>query len=255
MSSIKRALISLSDKTKLGLLASFLSQEGVEILSTGGTLQALQAQGLKATSIASYTGFPEILDGRVKTLHPKVHGALLGQTDIALHRQAMRDHGIEAIDLLVVNLYPFGQCIAQEGHSLEEAVEQIDIGGPAMLRAAAKNYKHKLVICDPADYEAFIQEYKQNNKSISLSRRLEMASKAFSHTASYDSMIASYLQEYRGEKLPNTLHLSLQKAQSLRYGENPSKKRLCIFLRIKSRLSARDFGNKNRAKNYLTTTS
>ena len=223
MASINRALLSVFDKTGLSTLGHFLNERGVELLSTGGTLKALQAEGIPAIPIEEYTGSPEILDGRVKTLHPKIHGGLLARRDLVKDEQALRENNIKHIDLLVVNLYPFGQVIVRDNASLAEAIENIDIGGPTMLRSAAKNFAHTIVVCDPSDYERIMQKI-QTEGVIEEQFRLELACKAFNHTASYDSMIADYLNKLTGKEFPQHLTLSYQKVQSLRYGENPHQK-------------------------------
>ncbi len=220
MIQIQKALLSVSDKTGLEDIALCLQEQKVEILSTGGTLKALQKQGIDSVSIESYTGSPEILGGRVKTLHPKIHGGLLAQRDRELDVQQMKENGIEPIDLLIVNLYPFGETVLQENVSMEKAIENIDIGGPAMIRAAAKNFEHTAVICDPSDYER-VQKFIRETGGINRELRMELASKAFSHTASYDSVIADWWNSIRQNNFPNLLTLSFAKEKDLRYGENP----------------------------------
>ncbi|MCB1174842.1 MAG: bifunctional phosphoribosylaminoimidazolecarboxamide formyltransferase/IMP cyclohydrolase [Leptospiraceae bacterium] len=220
MIQIKRAILSVSDKTGIVELAQFLARNNVEILSTGGTLQVLQDAGVAARSISEYTGFPEIMDGRVKTLHPKIHGGLLGLRDNPDHVAAMQQNGIEGIDLLVVNLYPFAETIAKEGVSLAEAIENIDIGGPTMLRAGAKNYGHTVVLCDPADYPS-LQDDMIAKGGITTERSLQLARRVFNHTAAYDAMIAGYLNELSHDHFPDRLTLTWRKVQDLRYGENP----------------------------------
>jgi len=209
-----RALLSVSDKTGLEPFARALTDLGFELLSTGGTHAALSGAGLEVRAVANETGFPEILDGRVKTLHPKVHGGLLA-TRTPGHQAQLRAHGVTAIDLVVVNLYPFRETVAR-GAPFAETVENIDIGGPAMLRSAAKNFENVLVVCDPGDYARVLAAL-QGGEADAL--RLELARKAFAHTAAYDAAIVSWLD--RDVALPETLHLSLERAQSLRYGENP----------------------------------
>ena len=208
-----RALLSVSDKTGLEPFAKALTELGFELLSTGGTYTALSDAGVSVRRVADETGFPEILDGRVKTLHPKIHGGLLA-TPAPEHRQQLQTHGITPIDLVVVNLYPFRETVAK-GAPFAETVENIDIGGPAMLRSAAKNHQHVLVVCDPADYERILAALQEDTDAL----RLELARKAFAHTAAYDAAIVGWLD--RDVTLPETLHLSLERAQSLRYGENP----------------------------------
>ena len=220
MSRIGRALISVSDKTGIAELARELHQAGIELLSTGGTAAMLRDAGLPVRDVSSYTGFPEIMDGRVKTLHPKVHGGLLGRR--GTDDEVMRQHGIEPIDLLVVNLYPFAATIARPGCSYEDAVENIDIGGPAMLRAAAKNHEHVAVLVDPADYRGALDEL-AGGRGLSFDTRKRLAAKAYAHTAGYDAMVAGYLAGQCGgdEAYPRTLSLRFEKKLDLRYGENP----------------------------------
>jgi phosphoribosylaminoimidazolecarboxamide formyltransferase / IMP cyclohydrolase len=219
---VRRALLSVSDKTGLIDLARALALRQVEILSTGGTAKLLAGAGLAVKEVSSHTGFPEIMDGRVKTLHPKIHGGLLGRrgTDDAV----MAQHGIEPIDLLVVNLYPFAATVAKPDCSYADAVENIDIGGPAMVRAAAKNHDAVMVAVDPADYPAILNELRANDGNTTFATRARLAAKAFAHTARYDAMVSSYLlsrNEPLAEKFPATLPLLFDKAQDLRYGENP----------------------------------
>jgi phosphoribosylaminoimidazolecarboxamide formyltransferase/IMP cyclohydrolase len=222
---VRRALLSVSDKTGLIALARALQARGIELLSTGGTARALAEQGIAATEVAQYTGFPEIMDGRVKTLHPKIHGGLLGRrgTDEAV----MAEHGIAPIDLLVVNLYPFAATIARPDCSYEQAVENIDIGGPAMLRAAAKNHASVLVVVDPADYAELLSELDAHAGGSEFALRARLAAKAFAHTAAYDSVVAAYLAarhpSTRGA-FPAALPLLYEKLQDLRYGENPHQR-------------------------------
>ena len=222
MLPVRRALLSVSDKTGLVELARALAARDIEILSTGGTARLLADSGLTVREVSSYTGFPEIMDGRVKTLHPKIHGGLLGRrgTDDAV----MALHGIRPIDLLVVNLYPFAETVARPNCRYAEAIENIDIGGPAMLRAAAKNHESVAVAVDPADYAALLAELAAHAGCTSAAMRSHLAAKVFAHTARYDTMVASYLagrQESAAEKFPATLPLVFDKVQDLRYGENP----------------------------------
>ncbi len=218
MHAIRRALLSVSEKTGIVDLARELAAHGVALLSTGGTARLLRDAGIAVTDVSDYTGFPEIMDGRVKTLHPRVHGALLGRrgTDDAV----MQTHGIEAIDLLVVNLYPFAATIARPDCSYEDAVENIDVGGPAMLRAAAKNHERVSVLVDPADYADVLAEIRQGGTCLETRKRL--AGKAFSHTAGYDAKVAAYLQDEGS--FPQTLRLEFHKKFDLRYGENPHQR-------------------------------
>ncbi|KAI4453282.1 bifunctional purine biosynthesis protein purh [Holotrichia oblita] len=218
---MKRALLSVSDKTGIVEFAKELAANGFEIISTGGTSNALEQAGLKVTNISDVTGFPECLDGRLKTLHPNIHGGLLALRDNETHVKEMADLGIQPIDLLVVNLYPFKQTIMKENVLLEEAIENIDIGGPTMLRAAAKNYNHVAVLVDPADYGRVMEEIKEKG-GCTPETKFYLAAKVFMHTASYDTIISGYLNEKAGiEQFPETLSLTYEKVQEMRYGENP----------------------------------
>jgi phosphoribosylaminoimidazolecarboxamide formyltransferase/IMP cyclohydrolase len=222
MASIKRALISVSDKTGVVEMAKGLEALGAQILSTGGTAKALREAGVTVTDVAAYTGSPEILDGRVKTLHPKIHGGLLGRRAVPAHVEQMEQQGIGPIDVVVVNLYPFEATIAKPNCPFEEAIENIDIGGPSMLRSAAKNHEDVLVVVDPTDYKRVLDAAKAGTVSHALRR--ELAMKVFQHTARYDSLIAGYLerQVQGGEiKFPRILSLQFELAETLRYGENP----------------------------------
>jgi phosphoribosylaminoimidazolecarboxamide formyltransferase/IMP cyclohydrolase len=221
MAAVRRALLSVSDKRGLASFAGELHRRGIALLSTGGTARALAAAAVPVREISDYTRFPELMDGRLKTLHPRVHGGLLGRrgTDDA----AMLEHGIEPIDLLVVNLYPFAATIARPDVSYSEAIENIDIGGPAMLRAAAKNHADVTVLVDPADYSKVLEELDASGET-SIDTRAWLAAKAFAHTAHYDALIAQYLrgrQEQSGLDFPQQLTLGYEKQQDLRYGENP----------------------------------
>jgi phosphoribosylaminoimidazolecarboxamide formyltransferase / IMP cyclohydrolase len=226
--TIKQALISVSDKTGLLDLARVLCQSGISIISTGGTAKLLQKENIPVVEISDYTGFPEILDGRVKTLHPKVHAGILARNDIPEHAATLKKAGIADIELVIVNLYPFTRTIAQPDCSLEDAIENIDIGGPAMVRAAAKNYKKVTVITDPADYPLLLNEIAANQGEISLSSRFRFACKAFSHTAIYDGAISNYLTAINDDEsrnaFPAALNLNFSLLQHLRYGENPHQK-------------------------------
>lgn len=193
MKKIERAIISVTDKTGVVDFAKKLSGFGVKILSTGGTAKAMRDGGLTVTEISDYTGFPEMLDGRVKTLHPKVHGGLLGIRDNEEHVKMMKSHGIEDIDLVVVNLYQFEKTVAKEGVTLEDAIENIDIGGPAMLRSSAKNFRFVTVITDPADYSVVLNEMKENGGATTLKTRFHLAKKVFKLTYQYDGAITKYL--------------------------------------------------------------
>ena len=221
---IRRALLSVSDKTGVVEFAQFLNSRGVEILSTGGTAALLLKNGIPVKQVAAHTGFPEIMDGRVKTLHPKIHGGLLGRRET--DDEIMRQHQIDPIDLLVVNLYPFAATIARADCTLDQAIENIDVGGPAMLRAAAKNHDRVTVIVDPSDYAAAMEEMKQPDHSISLPTRRRYAAKAYACTASYDSAIANFLDRMgtgtqSATEFPELLTLNFRKRLDLRYGENP----------------------------------
>jgi phosphoribosylaminoimidazolecarboxamide formyltransferase/IMP cyclohydrolase len=222
---IALALLSVSDKTGLTEFARALAQLGIALLSTGGTARALAQAGLAVTEIGAYTGFPEILDGRVKTLHPKVHAGILARRDLDAHRAALAEHGVPPIDLVVVNLYPFRETVARADCGLEEAVENIDIGGPAMVRAAAKNYAHVGVVVDPSDYPALLAELRERGRSLSEATRFRLARKAFSHTAAYDGAISNYLtaRDERGiaHPFPERWNWQGAKVEDLRYGENP----------------------------------
>jgi phosphoribosylaminoimidazolecarboxamide formyltransferase / IMP cyclohydrolase len=221
--NVRRALISVSDKTGIIDLAKLLTQLGVEIISTGGTYQLLQQAGVAVKPISEVTGFPEILDGRVKTLHPKVHGGLLAIRDKESHQQACVDNGIDFIDLVVVNLYPFKSTITKPDFTYQEAIENIDIGGPSMLRSASKNHLDVTVVVDPADYAIVIDELSTTGET-NLDTRKRLAAKSFRHTAAYDALIAEYLTEQVGETFPEQLTLTYEKVGSLRYGENPHQK-------------------------------
>jgi len=195
MAKISRVLISVSDKTGVVDFAKALSEYGVTFLSTGGTAKILREAGLDVTDVSDYTGFPEMMDGRVKTLHPKVHGALLGLRENADHVAKMKEHAIEPIDMVVVNLYPFKQAIAKPGCTLEDAIENIDIGGPSMLRSAAKNFSHVSVVIDPDDYELILKDMKNSNGEVSYKTNFKLAVKVYNTTSEYDAMIAAYLDE------------------------------------------------------------
>jgi len=217
---IERALISVYDKTGLVDLARRLSARGVEILSTGGSARALAEAGIAVTDVASATGFPEMLDGRVKTLHPAIHGGILARRDLPAHLQAIEAHGIRPIDLVVVNLYPFAATIAS-GADWETCIENIDIGGPALIRAAAKNHDSVTVVTDPADYAQVIEEIEANGGATTLALRRRLAGLAYARTGAYDAMISSWMAEQRGETFPETVAFGGTRRQLLRYGENP----------------------------------
>jgi phosphoribosylaminoimidazolecarboxamide formyltransferase/IMP cyclohydrolase len=220
---IRRALISVSDKTGIVDFARELTRFNIEIISTGGTAKTLRDAGLNVRDISDVTGFPEMMDGRVKTLHPRVHGGLLAMRDNAEHVAAMQQHGIEPIDLVVVNLYPFAETIMRERVTYEEAIEQIDIGGPAMIRSAAKNARDVAVVVSPDQYERVIDELQQNHGALSFSTRNTFAQKAFEHTAQYDIMVSSYLAG-SNDVLPDRLSWTMNKIADLRYGENPHQR-------------------------------
>jgi phosphoribosylaminoimidazolecarboxamide formyltransferase/IMP cyclohydrolase len=223
VSKIQRALLSVSDKSGIADLARALHALGIELISTGGTAKLLEKEGLPVLEVAAYTGFPEMLDGRVKTLHPKIHGGLLARRDDPAHVAAAKRAGIPPIDLLVVNLYPFQATVADPDCRVEDAIENIDIGGPAMLRAAAKNYGSVAVLVDPADYPRVLEELRRG--AVSAATRFQLARKAFAHTAAYDGAIANYLSSldasHRRREYPDVLTLQFSKVQDLRYGENP----------------------------------
>lgn len=213
-----KALISVSDKTGVVEFANGLVALGWEILSTSGTMKLLKESGVPVTSVSDVTGFPEICDGRVKTLHPKIHGALLARRDIPEHMKELKDNGIETIDLVCVNLYPFRETIAKPNVTMEDAVEHIDIGGPSMLRSAAKNWESVTVVCNPADYETILSEIKADGNT-TRETRLQLSAKAYTHTAEYDMAISTYMRAQAG--LPEKLFLEYDLKQDLRYGENP----------------------------------
>lgn len=226
---IRRALISVSDKTGIVEFAQALAERGVDILSTGGTARLLAEQGIAVTEVSDYTGFPEMMDGRVKTLHPKVHGGVLGRR--GQDDDVMAKHGINPIDMVVVNLYPFAETVAKDGCTLADAVENIDIGGPTMVRSAAKNHKDVTIVVNASDYDRVIAEMDANDKSLTLEMRFDLAIAAFEHTAAYDGMIANYFgtmvpsygENKEGDeesKFPRTFNQQFEKKQDMRYGEN-----------------------------------
>lgn len=232
MKKIERALISVSDKKGIIELAAALAEFGVEIISTGGTAKAIREAGLNVIDVSEVTGFPEILDGRVKTLHPKIHAAILAKSDAAEHLSTLTNHNIRKIDLVVVNLYPFRKTVADPAVTLQEAIENIDIGGPSMLRSAAKNYQDVTVVVDPDDYDSLIKEMREKDGAISHASRQKFAARAFAHTARYDLAIAAYLSKVAGVepaefgkveegKMPQEMVIVLERIQDLRYGENP----------------------------------
>ncbi len=226
--TITHALISVSDKFGILELAHKLVQLDITILSTGGTAKALQDAGIRVTEVSDYTGFPEMLDGRVKTLHPKIHAGILARPDLASHQQALDQAAIPNIGLVIVNLYPFKQTIARPECGLADAIENIDVGGPTMVRAAAKNYQKVAIVTDPSDYPLLISELESNQGSVTTSTRFKWAQKAFSHTASYDSAISNYLSaldsDMQRKDFPDSFNLNFSLVQHLRYGENPHQK-------------------------------
>ena len=215
---MKRALVSVSDKSGLVEFVSGLKELGWEIIATGGTRKLLDDNGIQTIGISDVTGFPEILDGRVKTLHPKVHGGILARRELPEHMRTLEEQGIGTIDLVCVNLYPFRQTIAKEGVTMADAIENIDIGGPSMVRSAAKNWKDVTIVCDPADYGTVLAELKASGRT-SDDTRLKLSAKAYTHTAEYDMCIATYMREKAG--LNEKLFLEYDLKQPLRYGENP----------------------------------
>ncbi|MDD3243744.1 MAG: bifunctional phosphoribosylaminoimidazolecarboxamide formyltransferase/IMP cyclohydrolase [Eubacteriales bacterium] len=223
-----RALLSVSDKTGVVELARELAALNVDLISTGGTAAALRAAGLKVTEVSEITGFPECLDGRVKTLHPKVHAGILAMRSNVEHMKQLKELGVDPIDMVVINLYPFKQTIQKEGVTLEEAIENIDIGGPTMIRAAAKNWQDVTVMVDPADYAGVLEELKANG-AVSRETKFRLAYKVFEHTANYDAMITNYLRPKAGIGFPEKLTVTFEKVQEMRYGENPHQK--AVFYR------------------------
>ena len=226
MSKIQRALISVSDKSGIIEFAQGLAGLGVEMLSTGGTAKALKDAGLSVKDVSEYTGFPEMLGGRLKTLHPKIHGGLLWRRDNPRDREDVKAHNIDSIDMVVVNLYPFEQTVSKTDVKFEEAIENIDIGGPTMLRAASKNFRDVIVITDPDDYSKILEELKSGNGEAGYDTRYYLARKVFAHTAKYDTLISNYLNKQAEPDNPfqPTLNMSFSRISSLRYGENPHMK-------------------------------
>src|ERR1043165_4565364 len=227
---IRRALISVSDKTGIVEFAQELRRFGVEIISTGGTARALRESGIEVRDISDVTGFPEMMDGRVKTLHPRIHGGLLALRDNEEHMRAAHEHGIEPIDMVIVNLYPFEETVEREGVTLEEAIEQIDIGGPSMIRSAAKNFRDVAVLYHPNCYQKVLDELNLSGGALSFQTRKDLARNAFTFTGFYDISIYNYLtkqssqdshQASATDKIQSTIELNLKKSDSLRYGENP----------------------------------
>jgi phosphoribosylaminoimidazolecarboxamide formyltransferase/IMP cyclohydrolase len=220
--SKRRALVSVSNKEGIVEFVQALVEQGFEVVSTGGTKKALQEAGVPVIGISEVTGFPEILDGRVKTLHPNIHSGLLAMREREEHQKQLADHNISPIDLVVVNLYPFKETIAKPDCTFADAIENIDIGGPSMLRAAAKNHQHVTVVVDPTDYQTVIDEFSKGDVTLETKQRL--AAKVFRHTAAYDALIAEYLTEAVGEAEPETFTVTYERKQGLRYGENPHQK-------------------------------
>lgn len=256
---IKRALLSVSDKTGLITFAKALSELGIEILSTGGTYKQLLDNKIPAIEVSEYTGSPEIMDGRVKTLHPKIHGGILARRDI--DQAVMAENGIQGIDLIVVNLYPFQETIAKADCSLANAIENIDIGGPTMVRAAAKNHAFTSIVVDHDDYVVLIEELKANGNCLSAERRFQLAVKAFKHTAQYDGAIANYLSgiDLRGEKreFADSLNLQFEKVADMRYGENPHQQAAFYkehFIKENSIASAKQIQGKALSYNNIADT-
>lgn len=253
-----RALISVSDKTGIVELAKELTALGVEIISTGGTYKKLTEEGVKAIEISELTGFPECLDGRVKTLHPIVHAGLLAMRSNPAHMKQLEELNIETIDIVIVNLYPFKATIMKEGVTRDDAVENIDIGGPTMLRAAAKNYQDVAVVVDPRDYETVLTELKENG-SVSLDTKFYLMQKVFMHTSNYDTMIADYLKKEREDySLPETLTMTFEKVQDMRYGENPHQQ--AAFYRevgkqVGSLVDAKQYNGKELSFNNINDTN
>jgi len=239
MYKIKQALISVSDKTGIVEFAKELGNLGIDILSTGGTAKLLRENGIKVKDVSEYTGFPEMMDGRVKTLHPKIHGGILAIRDKKEHMESAKKYGIEMIDLVVIDLYPFEEIITKPNIDLEEAIEFIDIGGPAMLRSAAKNNKYVAVVCNPKRYNEVLEELKKNNGFLSQETRFKLAVEVFERTSQYDKVIAEFLRKKvePEEKtiFPQTLEMKFEKIQELRYGENPHQK--AALYKIKNQIS------------------
>jgi len=246
---IARALLGVSDKSGLADLARALARHGVEILSTGGTKRALEAAGVRVKAVEEFTGFPEILDGRVKTLHPRIHGGILARRDDPSHRRQMADHRLEPIDLVVVNFYPFEQTVAKRDVTREDAIENIDIGGPALVRAAGKNYADVAVVVDPADYATIIAEMDAHGGALTAAMRWRLMRKAFARVAAYDCAIANYLGAADEESAPlgMSFSLTLERAQTLRYGENPHQTGALYgdFPRIAEQLHGRELSFNN----------
>jgi phosphoribosylaminoimidazolecarboxamide formyltransferase / IMP cyclohydrolase len=249
--TIRRALIGIADKAGVADFAKALMRHGVEIVSTGGTMAALEAAGIKVRSVENFTGSPEMLDGRVKTLHPKIHGGILARRGEESHQRQMLQHGIEPIDLVVVNFYPFEKTIAKPDVSLDDAIENIDIGGPTLVRAAAKNYGDVTVVVDAADYAAIVAELDANQGAITANTRWRLARKAFARVTAYDAAISNYLGTHSGDgdttSLGETFSLALEREQALRYGENPHQSGALYgrFLEITHQLHGKELSFNN----------
>ncbi len=220
---IKRALISLSDKSNIEILLNIIKKYNIEVLSTGGTAKLLRENNIKVSDVSDYTGFPEMLDGRVKTLHPKIHGGLLGRVNINKHKEEMKQHGIEPINLVIVNLYPFSEAVKND-LNFDECIENIDIGGPSMIRSAAKNHENVCVVTSPTDYEGLYRVLEKNSGNTTLQDRKLYAAKAFSKTAFYDSLISEWFNKQLDVTWPETITISGELDNQLRYGENPHQK-------------------------------
>ncbi|HYL57707.1 MAG TPA: bifunctional phosphoribosylaminoimidazolecarboxamide formyltransferase/IMP cyclohydrolase, partial [Candidatus Acidoferrales bacterium] len=247
---IRRALLGVSDKSGLAEFARALERHGVEIISTGGTMAALEAAGVKVRSVESFTGSPEMLDGRVKTLHPKIHGGILARRGDESHQRQMLQHRIEPIDLVVVNFYPFEKTVAKPNVSLDDAIENIDIGGPTLVRAAAKNHDDVTVVVDPSDYAAIVAELDSNQGAVTAATRWNLARRAFARVTAYDCAISNYLGARAGadeSPLGETFSLSLEREQALRYGENPHQTGALYgrFLRIAHQLHGKELSFNN----------
>ncbi|MHB8382244.1 MAG: bifunctional phosphoribosylaminoimidazolecarboxamide formyltransferase/IMP cyclohydrolase [Candidatus Binataceae bacterium] len=248
---VRRALLGVSDKGGLAEFARTLARHGVELISTGGTKAALEAADVRVKAVEAFTGFPEMLDGRVKTLHPKIHGGILGRRSEPSHQKQMKDHGIEPIDLVVVNFYPFESTVAKPGVTRDEAIENIDIGGPTLVRAAAKNYPDVAIVVDPADYAAIADEMEKNEGALTLATRWRLARKAFARVAAYDSAITNWLGANSGEGEPSalgeTFSLTVEREQKLRYGENPHQEGALYgnFLKIAEQLHGKELSFNN----------
>jgi phosphoribosylaminoimidazolecarboxamide formyltransferase / IMP cyclohydrolase len=258
MAAVKQALLSVSDKSGIVEFARGLARFGVALISTGGTAQQLRDAGLKVTEVAEHTGAPEMLDGRVKTLHPRVHAGILARRDVPGHMKALTKAAISPLDLVVVNLYPFAATVARPECTLAEAIENIDIGGPALVRSAAKNYEHVAVVTDPADYEPLLAEMAAADGAIGIETRFRLAQKAFSHTAQYDGAVSNYLTALgaagKRERFPGRLNLQFELGQRLRYGETRTRRRHSTAMGRPRRAASGRFAS-CRARSSRTTTS